>query len=340
MKRITWTGNEKLEYTDAAPEPKSGLGDTDILLRVTAVGLCSTDVHVIQGNVRFIDPPHVLGHEIAGTIEAVGAQVSRVKAGDRVTVDSVVGCGKCGYCLRGATQFCSDGYEIGQTAPGGMQEYLVIPERNVYPLPDSISYEEAAIIDTEVYGALMKPGIVKGSTLVVIGPGPAGLVAVQIARNMGAGKIILVGTRAERLDIGKRLGADISINIKTEDARKAIADITNGKGADMVFEGAGSPASLALALDAAASQSKVVLYGVYGSPVENVNVDTVILKDLVLYGALSDRIGWEILLSWVENGTLNLKELITHRFSFSDAYRAYETVRDRQDGVIKAVLFP
>ena len=340
MKRITWTGNEKLEYTGNAPEPQGSLDNNDILLRVTALGLCSTDVHVIQGKVRFIDPPHVLGHEIAGVVEKTGANVSRVKPGDRVTVDSVVGCGTCSLCLRGSTQFCPDGFEIGQTATGGIQEYLVIPERNVYTIPDSISDEEAAIMDTEVFGALMKPGIEKGSTLFVIGPGPAGLVAVQLAKIMGAGKIILAGTRPERLEIGKRLGADITINVKTEDALEAIKAATDGRGADMVFEGAGSPASLDLAFDAAAVQGKVVLYGVYGSPVEKVNVDTVILKDLVLYGALSDRVGWDTLISWVEDGTLNLKELITHRFPFSEAFKAYETVRDRRDGVIKSILYP
>lgn len=340
MKRITWTGNEKLEYTENAPEPENILGETDILLRVTALGLCSTDVHVIQGNVRFIDPPHILGHEIAGVIEKAGARVSRVQPGDRVTVDSVVGCGTCGYCLHGATQFCQDGYEIGQTAPGGMQEYLVVPERNVYPLPDSISDEEAAIMDVEVYGALKKPGIEQDSTIVVIGPGPAGLVAVQLAKNMGAGPVILAGTRDERLEFGKRLGADYTINVKKENPADVVKSLTDGRDADMVFEGAGSHASLALALDIAAPQSNVILYGVYGSPVEKVDMDTVILKDLVLYGALSDRVGWEELISWVETGKLNLKELITHRFPFSEVFTAYETVRDRRDGAIKAVLFP
>ena len=340
MKRITWTGNEKLEYTVTAPEPHGSPDDNDILLRVTALGLCSTDVHVIQGSVRFVEPPFVLGHEIAGVIEKTGANVSRVKPGDRVTVDSVVGCGTCSRCLRGSTQFCPDGFEIGQTSAGGMQEYLTVPGRNVYPIPDSISDEEAAIIDTEVYGALMKPGIKKGSTLVVIGPGPAGLIALQIARIMGAGTIILVGTRNERLETGKRLGADFTVNVNTEDALERIKAVTDGQGADIVFEGAGSPASLAIALDTAAPQGKVVLYGVYGSPVEKVDIDKVIMKDLVLYGALSDRSGWETLISWIEDGTLDLKELITHRFTFSEAFKAYETVRDRREGVIKAILYP
>ena len=340
MKRITWTGNEKLEYTDNAPEPQGNLNVNDILLRVTAVGLCSTDIHVIQGKIRFIDPPSILGHEIAGVIEKIGTNVSRVKPGDRVTVDSVVGCGTCSTCLHGSTQFCPDGYEIGQTAAGGMQEYLVIPERNVYPLPDNISDEEAAIMDIEVYGALIKPGIVKGSTLVVIGPGPAGLIALQIARIMGAGKIILVGTRPERLEIGKRLGADITINIKTENTLNTIMDSTEGRGADIIFEGAGSPASLDLALNAVIPQGKVILYGLYSAPVEKVSIDTIILKDIVLYGSLSDRTGWNTLINWVADGMLNLKDLITHRYHFSEAFKAYETVRDRRDNAIKAVLYP
>jgi len=340
MKQITWIGKDSLHYTENAQEPQRSLEDNHVLLRVTALGLCSTDIHVIQGNVRFVDPPHVLGHEIAGVVEKTGASITNLKPGDRVTVDSVVGCGTCEYCLRNSTQFCPHGYEIGQTSPGGMQEYLKIPARNVYPVPDVISDEEAAILDTEVYAALRKPGIEEGSSLAIIGPGPAGLIAVQIGKIMGADPVILVGTRPERLEAGRHLGADITINIKTDDGLAGIKEATEGRCADIVFEAAGTPASLSFAMNAVAPQGKLILYGLYGSPVPNVNIDTFILKDLVVYGALSDRTGWESLISWIAEGKLHLNDLITHRFPFSEAQKAYETVRDRRDGVIKAVLFP
>ncbi|MFA6470728.1 MAG: alcohol dehydrogenase catalytic domain-containing protein [Candidatus Latescibacterota bacterium] len=338
MKQVMWMGNNELEYRDDAPLPDRAPGVGEVLLRVRATGLCSTDVHIIQGRVRFRNPPFVLGHEVSGEVVETGARVSRVKPGDRVTMDSVVGCGKCPLCLRGSTQYCPDGYEIGMTVDGGMQEFLFVPERNVIPIPVSISHEESAILDTEVLGALRKPGIARGESLLVLGPGPGGLVAVQIGRILGAGKVILTGTRPERLLLGKRLGADITLDSSQPGLKEAILDETGGHGPDMVFDAAGSAESLSTALDLVVPQGKVVLYGVHGSPVPSVDIDRMILKDLVVYGALSDRLGWEDMIGWIASGKLNLRDIITHRFPLEQAQEAYETVRDRRGGAIKAVF--
>jgi L-iditol 2-dehydrogenase len=339
MQRITWTGIDTLDYTPDAPHPGDP-GSGEVLVRVTASGLCGTDIHVVQGRVRFTEPPHVLGHEITGVVEETGDGVTRLRPGDRVTVDSVVGCGTCGFCRRGASQFCADVYEIGQTVPGGMQEYLLMPAQNAISVPDGISDEVAAILDTEILGALAKPGVEPGETLLVIGPGPAGLIALQVGRLLGAGQIILMGTRPERLALGTSLGADITINISAINPREAVMEVTDGRGADLVFDAAGSASSLTTALDLVRPQGKVVLYGVHGAPVPEINIDAITLKDLIVYGALSDRVGLERLFGWLLDGSLDLGSLITHRFPFSQAQEAYEMVRDRRDGAIKAVLFP
>ncbi|MCE5250535.1 alcohol dehydrogenase catalytic domain-containing protein [bacterium] len=338
MKRITWTGNDTLVYTEDAPLPAPP-GREEVLVRVTAVGLCGTDVHIVSGRTRFTDPPHVLGHEIAGVVEETGDAVE-CPAGTRVTIDSVVGCGECVFCHRGATQFCPNGYEIGQTVTGGMQEFITVPARNAIPVPDGIGDEVAAILDPEVLGALVKPGVCAGETFLVIGPGPAGLIAVQIGKILGAGTTILMGTRPERLKLGAQLGADITINPAVQNPREVVNDVTKGRGAGLVFDGAGTSSSLASALDLVSVQGRVVLYGVHGSPVPTVNIDIITLKDLTVYGALSDRVGWERLFGWLLDGSLDLASIITHRFPFSEAQQAYECVRDRRDGAIKAVLFP
>jgi threonine dehydrogenase-like Zn-dependent dehydrogenase len=338
MKRLVWMGTDSLEYHDDAPAPSRHPGAGEVLLRVRAVGLCSTDVHIIQGKVRFRNPPHVLGHEVSGEIAEVGPGVTRVKSGDRVTLDSVVGCGECPLCLRGSTQFCPDGSEIGQTVDGGMQEYLFAPERNVIPIPDCISHEESAILDTEVLGALRKAKMEAGSTLLVIGPGPAGLIAAQLGKILGAGKVILTGTRPERLSLGRRLGADVTLDSSSGGLAERILEETGGRGPGIVFEAAGTAGSLRTALDLVATQGKVVLYGVHGSPVDGVDIDRIILKDLEIYGSLSDRIGWEDMIGWIEAGTLDLRDIITHRFPLERAFEAYETIRDRRGGAVKAVL--
>ena len=339
MQRITWTGIDTLDYTPDAPPPGDP-GPGEVLVRVTASGLCGTDVHVIQGRVRFTEPPHVLGHEITGIVEETGDGVTSLRPGDRVTVDSVVGCGTCGFCRRGATQFCPDGDEIGQTVPGGMQDYLLVPARNAIPVPNGITDEVAAILDTEILGALSKPGVEPGETILVIGPGPAGLIALQVGRLLGARQTILVGTRPERLALGASLGADVTIDIGADDPRDVVMDVTGGRGADLVFDAAGSVSSLVTALDLVRPQGKVVLYGVHGAPVPEIDIDVITLKDLVVYGALSDRVGLERLFDWLLDGSLDLESIITNRFPFSQAQEAYETVRDRRDGAIKAVLFP
>ena len=339
MKKVIWTGTDTLEYSENAENPDDP-GEKDVLVHITAVGLCSTDVHIIQGKVRFKEPPHVLGHEIAGKVEKVGAGVTGVKPGDRVTIDSVVGCGTCRFCKRGSAQLCPNGYEFGQTVNGGMQEFLCVPEINVFQVPGTVSDEESAILDTEILGTLRKPGITRDSSLVVIGPGPAGLIAIQVGKILGAGKVILIGTRSERLELGKRLGADYVIKNTDENLESSISEFTDGNAPDLVLDTAGTSSSLAMAIKLVAPQGKVILYGLHGSPVPSVDIDQIILKDIVVYGALPDRHGWEEMIGWIADGTLNLKDIITHRFHFKDAQKAYECIRDRSEGAVKAVLIP
>lgn len=337
MKRVTFRGTGILDFTDDAPPPSRKPVVDEVLLRVRAVGLCSTDVHIVQGRVRFREPPFVLGHEVSGEVAEVGPGVTTLRPGDRVTMDSVVGCGTCPLCRRGSAQFCPEGSEIGMTVDGGMQEYLFVPARNLHRIPVSISHEESAVLDTEVLGALRKPGVDPGSSVAVLGPGPGGLVAIQIAKILGAGRVILAGTRPERLALGGKLGANVMLDAMSADIAGNIREATGGS-VDMVFDAAGTEKSLHTALDIVRPQGKVVLYGVHGAPVLSVDIDTIILKDLEVYGALSDRLGWGDMIGWVAGGRVNLRDIITHRFPLERAQEAYETVRERKGGAIKAVL--
>ena len=195
MTRLVWRGQYRFELERNASAPGEPSGG-EVAVRVTAVGVCGTDIHILNGDFPLAQPPRVLGHEVAGVIAGTGPNVTRVKAGDRVTIDQVAGCGHCFFCRRGSRQFCTASYELGMTRDGGCQEFLVVPEENVYPIPDCISDEEAAILDMEVWGTLHKCQVRKGDTVLVLGHGPAGMVACQIARAMGAGKVILGGRSA------------------------------------------------------------------------------------------------------------------------------------------------
>lgn len=339
MKRAIWLGDGRLE-TEQVPGPNEGgpLGPKEVLLRVKAVGVCRTDIHILDGRFPDVQPPRVLGHEIGGIVEDVGTQVKRVQPGCRVTCDSVVGCGRCHFCLAGSRQFCASGYELGFNHDGGCQEWLSVPEENLHVVTDSVSMEEAAILDMEVYAALRKPGIRPSDTVLIEGPGPAGLVACQVARILGAHRVLLSGDSEFRLEAGKSLGVDRTIDIRKENLTKIVQEETQGRGIDLVMDCAGTAESFRQALEAVTPGGRVVLYGIYPDPLPHVSILPMILKDLVVYGSLSDRKYWDEVIALVEHGRLNLKRLITHRFPIEEAAEAYDYVRGQKDGALKVVL--
>ncbi len=338
MRKAVWQGNGRVAFVqDGTGSPAPG-DPHEVRIRVTAAGVCGTDVHIIRGELKFVDPPLVLGHEFAGIVEECGAAVTKVKPGQRVKCDSVCGCGSCRWCRRGATQFCPTGSEFGITRDGGWAEWVVAPERNLHLLPDSVPDDVAAIMDVEVFGALRKPGIAPGETVVVFGPGPAGLVAVQAARAFGAARVIVCGTRPNRLAAAKELGADHVIDVTSHDAVNEIREMTGGDGADLVFDAAGTRRSTLDSIEAVRPQGKVVFYGVHGAPVPDFPADRMIFKDIVVYGALTNRTGWDELIAMVAEGRINLSRLITHRFPLEAVEEAYAASADRGSGCIKAAL--
>jgi threonine dehydrogenase-like Zn-dependent dehydrogenase len=337
VRRLVWEGGSRFSLQEVRP-PEAPLAGR-VRVRVRAVGVCGTDIHILSGEFPLARPPLVLGHEIAGEIDAVGEGVERVRPGDRVTVDQVIGCGACFFCRRGSRQFCENGYEMGITADGGSQDFIELPESNVYPIPDTISFEEAAILDMEVYGALKKGGVGPGDVVAVFGHGPAGLVACQEARALGAARVILCGRSRARLQGARTIGvADRYLSAEESNVVEAIRAETGGRGADVAVECAGSPRSIADAIQATVAGGRVVLYGIQNRPVPNFDLDAVVLKDLTIYGSIADRVGWEEVIDLAHTGRLRLGPLITHRFPLEAAPAAYDLVRRRAEGVIKAVL--
>jgi threonine dehydrogenase-like Zn-dependent dehydrogenase len=337
MIKAAWTGPERLEIIENGSQ-RTALKDRQVCLRITAAGVCGTDVHIWEGRLSFAKAPLVLGHEFAGIVEECGPGARVFSPGDRVKCDSVVGCGRCRWCQRGATQFCPEGSEFGITRDGGWAEWLVVPERNLHRLPDTLSDEVAAILDVEVFSAFRKPGVCPGDTVAVIGAGPAGLIALQCARVLGATTVILCDLQRERLSLGKRLGADHIINVHESQAVAEVLRITNGQGVDLVFEATGTERGVLDALQVLRPQGRAVLYGVPDSAIPQFPLQAVVLKDITLYGSLSDRTGWDELIDLVSTGRIDLHSLITHRFPLKRAAEALPLVRDRRDGAIKAIL--
>jgi threonine dehydrogenase-like Zn-dependent dehydrogenase len=338
MMKAVWTGREQIEIRTDRNGPPTVAEDDQVRIRIRAAGVCGTDVHIWEGRLSFTDPPLVLGHEFTGVVDGCGSGVRGFHPGDRVKCDSVVGCGACEWCRSGATQFCPRGSEFGITRDGGWAEWLVAPQRNLHKLPDAVPDEVAAIMDVEVLNALGKAGIRPGETVAVFGAGPAGLIALQFAHILGAGTVVLCGRRRERLELGRQLGAERVIDLATTDVVETVRAVTGGLGADVVFDAAGTEQAILDAFRVLRPQGRAVLYGVPDRAIPEFPVKDLVLKDVVVYGALPNRTGWEEMIELVSSGRLDLQRLITHRFPLERAGEALRAMRDRKDGAIKAVL--
>src|SRR5205809_1447146 len=255
MKAWVLGGPEELSLVEKpVPEP----GRAEVLVRVDAIAVCATDVEILKHGVpAMVDGElpfnrgFTPGHEYMGTVVERGPGVDEYEIGDRVTVEVHAGCGRCQRCREGMYTSCLNyGYRDkghranGFTTDGGFAEYAVNNINTMVHVPDDMSDEEATLVvtaGTAMYGLDVMGGLIAGQTVVVTGPGPIGLMGVGVAKALGAQPVILTGTRDNRLDIGKKLGADHVINVRKEDAVEAVKRITRGKGAHYVLECSGAP---------------------------------------------------------------------------------------------------
>lgn len=221
-------------------KPQAGSGE--VLLRVERCGICGTDLHILSGNFPAPNLPLIIGHEFAGTVEAVGADVTHVAPGTKATADINIACGVCYFCRVGNKLFCPQVRQLGVHDAGGMAEYVVAPAANVYPLPDAMPLEHAAYIEPlacTVHGQ-DRIGIRTGETIAVIGGGPMGLAHTVLAKMRGAARVLVSEPDGGRRDRAVRLGADETIDPSQVDAVEQVLELTDGRGADVVIEAVGS----------------------------------------------------------------------------------------------------
>lgn len=341
MKAAVWTDYHKVELQEV-PVPE--ISSNEVLVKVHSAGVCATDLEVITGRFSYGKPPHILGHEIAGEIAAVGATVKTRKVGDRVVIETSIGCGTCRECKNGNRHLCSRMEEIG-TAPhqGGYAQYVKAPEDNLILIPDNVSYDEAGIVESVVcpVGGLMRLGVHFGETVLVYGVGPAGIAFIQGAKAMGAGKVIAVARNDERLRRAKKFGADLLINSKREDVKEKVMEFTGGKGADLVCEAAGSGATTKSAFECVKRAGRIMLYGIPNEDQANEfsSLD-IIMNQLEVYGVLGNPHVWEPLLALVSSGRINLKDMVDDTLPLSEINKAFERMEDPVKKPIKIVVHP
>jgi L-iditol 2-dehydrogenase len=330
------------------PEP----GPEDVLVRVHRASLCGTDLK-IRSRAIFPDggPPvgtFVPGHEYAGTVVAVGSTVDELRVGDRVVTEAHRGCMRCANCLSGAYTLCLNsgrqdkGHRTqGLTVNGGFAEYVRNHVATLHRLPGQVSFDAGVVLTT--VGTVMHAfdvlsDLLVGARVAVLGPGPIGLLAVQVARELGAELVALTGTRESRLKLGQALGADLVLNARESDAVEQIREATGGNGVDVVLECSGAASAVDDALRLAKRGGAVVLVGFFEQPV-TADLNHAVMNGITLHTVRGEGPGsLPRALSLASRGRLDSGSLVTHHFPLEEISEAFDTYAERRGGAIKVML--
>jgi D-arabinose 1-dehydrogenase-like Zn-dependent alcohol dehydrogenase len=301
--RLVQMGKPLQDATVAIPE----IGPSDVLIRVEAAGICHSDAHYRAGGSKIGHLPVTLGHEVAGRVERVGANVNSVAAGDRVCVHYLVHCGSCEFCTGGFEQFCGSGQMIGKHRDGGYAEFIRVPARNAFALPDEISFEVGAIMmcsSATALHALNKARLKPGESVAILGFGGLGFSALQLARAFDCGKIYVVEINPTKLASAKEFGA-VAIDANARDPVEQIKDATDGKGVDVSLELIGSAKTMRQAVLCLGGLGRAALVGLTAESMSIFPYPELINREAEIIG-VSDHLATEIptLIEFARNGKL------------------------------------
>jgi len=324
--------------------PFPAVGAQDVLVRIKAAGICHSDVHYRSG-VSPVGPlPQTLGHEISGVVEQVGSQVLNVQVGERVCLHYLVTCGECYYCTSGNEQFCPQGAMLGKHCDGGYAEYIAVPARNAVSIPDTVSFEQAAVSmcsSPTSFHALRQGRLQPGETVAVFGAGGLGMSAIQLALAFGALAVYAVDIDADRLDLAHTLGAT-PVNASQGDPVAEIRRLTGGKGVDVALELIGLPLTMQQSVRCLAVLGRAVMVGLSAQPFEIDAYVELLGTEAEVIGS-SDHLLHELplLLEFIRQGRLNLTQVITKAIPLdADAInQAMETLEHFGSGV-RTVIVP
>lgn len=349
MKAAVLHGKDDLRIQEMpVPEP----GPFEVLLKVMSCAICGSDPTVVSVGWPGLPPygTFIPGHEYSGQIVAIGPNVFDFKVGDRVAIETHKGCGYCKNCKQGKYTICMNygknetGHRhYGFTSNGGFAQYAVNHISTLYKIADNVTYEEASLVTTAacVHFALDNiGGLLGGETVAVTGPGPIGLMAVQLAKALGATKVILTGTRESRLDVGKEVGADIVVDVNEEDPVEVVMRETNNVGADLVIECSGDGSAVQQAIDMSMRGGRLSLIGDPHKPAE-LDIKKFVMSDMRAAGVRGEGMGdCARSLALFSAGKIKAKPLITHHFPLDKIHEGFDTFINRKGGAIKVVIHP
>ncbi len=337
MRQAVMTSPGNIEFNEAA-DPVARPGE--ILLRVKKIGVCGSDIHVWHGLHPFTPYPVVQGHEFSGVVEAVGEGVTSVTPGMKATAAPQEVCGACNPCKRGDYNICDELKVRGFQAPGCAQDLFVVPEERIVVFPDSLSFEQGALIEPAAVSAHATGRVksLEGKNVVVLGAGTIGNLVAQAARCRGAQKVMITDLSDFRLEKASEAGIDVTCNVGKEIFGEKVKEIFGDEGFDVAFEAAGAEASLDDAIQNIQKGGDIVVLGVFEDR-PRVDMSVVGDRELSLIGTLMyKQADYEQAVKWIAGGSMITEPLVTGHFRFEEYAKAYRSIEKQGDTTLKVII--
>lgn len=317
-------------------EPK----EQQVVIKIASSAICGSDLHIFKGKHPSAPLPVTIGHEFAGEVVAVGSKVSKVKIGDRVTVEPVIVCGKCRACRTGNYGYCENISFTYRVGDGAMADYITAEEPYVYKLPEHLSYSAGALIEPLAVAvhAVRRADIKLGEKVLVIGAGAIGILVAALCRRRGAAEVAIADFSQKRLNIALELGATMAINPSKQNVYDVVSKITDGVGMDKTFECVGLEATFNQAMMALRKNGLATIVGIFENPNITIPATRFITHEIRVQG--SQGYCWDFPIALEMSKEIDLEKLITHTFKLEDLQQALETCLDRDSGALKVIIHP
>ncbi len=343
MKALVLIAYNHLEIQEW-PQPE--IAADEVLLRVAACGICGSDIHGMDGSTGRRQPPIIMGHEAAGTIVEVGAEVRDWAAGDRVTFDSTIYCGRCWFCRRGEINLCDNRRVLGVSCGdyrrhGAFAEFVALPQHVLYRVPADVTFVHAALVEpvSIALHAVARTGVSVGDAAVVVGTGMIGLLVVQALRAAGCGRIYGVDIDDHRLEMACRYGADEGFRSDVCDVKAEILRRTGGRGADLAMEVVGATATVQLAMAVLRKGGQLTLVGNLAPQVE-FPLQAAVTREITIHGSCASQGEYPTCLQMIEQNRIQVAPLVSAVAALSDGPRWFQRLHRGGEGLMKVVLQP
>lgn len=336
MKAIKVVKPFQVEIVDV-PKPEIKKGD-DVIVKITSGGICGSDIQIWNGTNSLATYPRIIGHEFGGIVTEVGADVTHVKVGDKVAVDPVVSCGHCYACKIGRHNVCSTLEVMGVHRDGGFAEYIIADEKNIHKFHKDFDESLLGIVEPYTIGVQInnRGQIKKGDKVLIMGSGPIGITAMQVAKRNGA-EVMMTDLVKERLDKARSMGADEVVLIGEEDLNKRLEQFTDGEGIPVIVDTVCVPSSFEQCVQLASPAGRIVVIGLKNQP-SQITMADITKKELTIIGSRLNCNCFDEVIAGFEDGSLQPDQLMTKAYNYADIEDAFQMIKEHPQDVLKIVV--